>query len=277
MLDELMCVWQGLCPLPRHGGINESTNKQAIFIWSGFVRTDSSWSRPFRDFLSGDSCKVTSQTKKKNRPFLLHLDLKWTRRVSFKCTLNVASRKGIFMIFLQKLKIRVVNTWTPFPLLISIQYVFICPWIKRVLILKLHLREDWICNKLRCFPRTSSKKCCHPTVQHRANVLHLVPCSDSLWCNWHQVQSNRPDCRKPVKPVGTVFNCRWSIFYNLWIKSPSLGGRVNCAACQGNARVSGADYRAICHPGQQPGWSTAIDLQQRGLAIPTWGWFLTWR
>lgn len=77
-------------------------------------------------------------------------------------------------------------------------------------ILKLHLREDSdVC------PRTIK-------LQHRANVLHLLPFSDSLWCNSHQVQPNCPDCSKPVKPVDTAFNCKGSIFYNLWIKSPPL-------------------------------------------------------
>lgn len=37
--------------------------------------------------------------------------------------------------------------------------------------LKLHLREDRICSKLSCLPQD------HQTVQHRANVLHLLPFS----------------------------------------------------------------------------------------------------
>lgn len=48
---------------------NKRINKQTNYDPALLGQTDRSWSRPFRDFLSGDSCKITSQTKKKTGHF----------------------------------------------------------------------------------------------------------------------------------------------------------------------------------------------------------------
>lgn len=135
------------------------------------------------------------------------------------------------MIFLQTLKVRVVNTRAPVPSPHHYSEEHSCFHLsmnKVDVILKLHLREDPVCIKVRCLPQD------HQAVQH--SELHLVPPADSLGSNWHQVRSNCPDCSTPVKPVDkpvdTGFTCKECIFYEA--VTGRAGVALNSAARRGN-------------------------------------------